>query len=54
MTKWHYVNTSAAVSTNAITINTTTSNTNTTNVTTITTMPKGMKVEFPRNFKGER
>ena len=26
---------------------------NTTTVTTITTMPKGMKVKFSRNFEGE-
>ena len=33
--------------------NTITSNINTTTVTTITTMPKGMKVKFSRNFEGE-
>ena len=34
--------------------NTITSNINTTTVTTITTMPKGMKVKFSRNFEEGR
>ena len=34
--------------------NTTSSNINTTTVTTITTLPKGMKETFSRNFEGGR
>ena len=34
-------------------VNTINSNINATTVTSVTTMPKGMKVKFPRNFEGE-
>ena len=46
-------NITAATSTTAIAINTITSNMNTTTLTDITTIPKGMKVTFSRNFEGE-
>ena len=50
-----YVNATAATSTSAITVSVTTSaaNANISTVTTISTMPKGMKLEFSRIIEGK-
>ena len=46
LTKWQYVNTTAATSTSVIIIRTATLITNATTVTTITTIPRRMKAKF--------